>query len=73
MGHITSSPGCAPTLDHYSDRDLTEQGAGFREQLSEAAVEDASQILSQLQVLDLILPDGNVGGPERWNTQIGHT
>lgn len=44
---------------------LTEQGGGFREQVSVAVVEDASEILSQLQMLDLILSDGDVSGPER--------
>ena len=47
-------------------RVLTEQGGGYREQVSVAAVEDASEVLSQLQMLDLILPDGDVSGPERW-------
>ena len=46
-------------------RVLTEQGGGYREQVSVAAVEDASEVLSQLQMLDLILPDGDVSGPER--------
>lgn len=41
---------------------LTEQRSGLREQLSVAAVEDAREILSQLQMLDLILSDGNVRG-----------
>lgn len=44
---------------------LTEEGLGFGEHLSEAAVEDANQVLRQLHVLDLVLADGNVGGPER--------
>lgn len=57
------------TGDAAPSPDLTEQGAGFGEQLSEAAVEDAGQVLSQLQVLDLILADGDVGGPEGWNEQ----
>lgn len=43
---------------------LTEQSAGFREQVSVAVVEDASEVLSQLQMLDLILSDGDVSGPE---------
>lgn len=41
---------------------LTEQCSGLGEQLSIAAVEDAREILSQLQMLDLILSDGNVRG-----------
>lgn len=47
---------------------LTEQRSGLREQLSVAAVEDASQILSQLQMLDLVLSDGNVSGSARIDT-----
>lgn len=51
---------------------LTEEGLGYGEEVSEAAVEDANQVLSQLHVLDLILADGNEGGPERWNKFVGH-
>lgn len=51
---------------------LTEEDLGFGEHLSKAAIEDANQVLSEFHVLDLILTDGNVGGPERRNEPIGH-
>lgn len=44
---------------------LTQQGAGLGEHVSVALVEDASEILSELQVLDLIFSHGDVSGPER--------
>lgn len=53
-------------------RILTEQGAGFREQLSVAVVEDASEILSQLQMLDLIFSNRDVSGPERDDSTAAH-
>lgn len=45
-------------------RVLTEESARFGEQVAVAVVEDASQVLSQLQMLDLILSDRDVSGPE---------
>lgn len=68
---------CAPAFQNSSMRVilirivLTEQGAGLREDgVAVASVEDASQILSQLQMLDLVLSDGDVRGPESTSTTV---